>query len=167
MNTRSVYINRNKSLSAGYGRIRSDTGGDGMLKYPWYLILFVFILGCSNIRATRHYESGKKLAKEEKFDQAVEELELAVQHNPNHDQALEALGLIFGRLGQFETAVPYFERALRLEPEEKLYLINCALVYEKLDLDDEARDLYIRVLAIDKDNEAAKTQLRKLDEKAD
>ena len=79
-------------------------------------------------------------------------------------QALEAIGLIYGRLSLFERAEGYFERALELQPENKLYLQNGAINYMKLEKYEEAKKLYLRLLAVDKDNSAAKQQLQLIDE---
>jgi tetratricopeptide (TPR) repeat protein len=126
--------------------------------------LALLLASCSNIRATKHFEAGKRYAKNKQYDLAIEEFEQAVEANPQHDQALEAIGLIYGTLSLFERAEGYFERALELQPENKLYLQNGAINYMKLEKYEEAQRLYIRILAVDKDNEAAKQQLHAIEE---
>jgi tetratricopeptide (TPR) repeat protein len=123
------------------------------------------LVSCSNIQATKHFETGKRYAKNNQYDRAIEEFEQAVEANPKHDQALEAIGLIYGTLSMYEKAEGYFERALELQPENKLYLQNCAITYVKLEKHEEAKKLYLRLLAIDKDDEAAKQQLQVIEEK--
>jgi tetratricopeptide (TPR) repeat protein len=125
----------------------------------------VFLVSCSNIQAAKHFETGKRYAKNKQYDRAIEEFEKAIEANPEHDQALEAIGLTYGMLSLFERAEEYFERALELQPENRLYLQNCAISYMKLEKYEEAKKLYLRLLAIDKDNEAAKRQLQVINEK--
>jgi tetratricopeptide (TPR) repeat protein len=124
---------------------------------------FVFITGCENIRATQHFENGKRFAKDKQYAMAAEEFELAVQANPRHDQAFEALGLIYGTMSMLEKSAHCFERALALKPEDKLYLQNLAVTYMKLEKFTEAMELYIRILAVNKENEVAKKQIQAIE----
>ncbi len=128
-------------------------------------ILVLLLGGCANIKSTKHYEDGKRYVKSEQYDKAVEEFELTLKYSPNHDQALEALGLVYGKLGMCEKALPYFEKAYSLKPEDKLYVTNLAVTYEKTQRFPEAKKAYKKLLAIDKDNELAKSHFKELEEK--
>jgi len=121
--------------------------------------------GCTNIKSTKHYEDGKRYVKSEQYDKAIKEFELTLQYNPNHDQALEALGLVYGKLGMYEKALPYFEKAYSLKPEDKLYVTNLAVTYEKTGRFTEAKKVYTKLLAIDRDNALAKKHFKELEEK--
>lgn len=131
-----------------------------------FTILFTTLLSisaCARIKATRAFEQGKKFTKMEKYDQAIEEFEKVIALNPKHDQALEGLGLCYGKTGNYKPAAAYFEKALYLKPESKLYLMNLAVTYIKLERYADAKKIYLRILAIDKDNASAKESLKKIE----
>jgi len=128
-------------------------------------LLLLLLGGCANVKSTKHYEDGKRYVKSQQYDKAVEEFELTLKYNPNHDQALEALGLVYGNLGMYEKALPYFEKAYSLKPEDKLYITNLAVTYEKTQHFTEAKKVYMHLLAVDKDNELAKKHFNELKEK--
>lgn len=119
--------------------------------------------GCAKIEATRHFEAGKRLTKAGKHEQAIQEFERVVEIDSSNDQAYEALGLNHGRLGSFTVAAAYFEKALELNPDSRLYLFNLAATYMKLEKYSEAKAIYLRLLAVDRDNESAKSELGKLE----
>ncbi len=130
-----------------------------------FLFLSVLTLstGCSRIKSTKHFENGKRYADLKQYDRAIEEFESAVAINPLHDQAHEALGLMYMKLEQYQRATPSLEEALKLKPESKLYLMNLATTYMKLERYTDAKKLYLRVAAMDRDNELVKQQLRSLE----
>jgi tetratricopeptide (TPR) repeat protein len=51
----------------------------------------------------------------------------------------------------------------RLKPESMLYLQNLAASYIKIERLEEAQNLYLLILAIDKDNEPAKQMLENIE----
>jgi tetratricopeptide (TPR) repeat protein len=124
---------------------------------------FSVAAGCAKIEATRHFEAGKRLTKAGEHQKAIREFEQVVALDPTNDQAFEALGLNYGRLGSFDTAAGYFEKALELDPESRLYLFNLAATYMKLEKYTEAKATYLRLLSVDRDNESAKSELKKLE----
>ncbi len=131
----------------------------------WSCFLVLLLDGCANIKSTKHYEEGKRYVKSERYDKAIEEFEAALRYNPDHNQALEALGLVYGKLGMYEKALPYFEKAYSLKPEDRLYVTNLAVTYEKAGRFPEAKKTYTKLLTIDKDNALAKRHFKELEEK--
>lgn len=67
----------------------------------------LFVLGCQSSALT----SGKLYLKQQKFDQAREQLELAVQTEPTNPEALFHLGRIRGLQGDYVEMAEVFDRA--------------------------------------------------------
>lgn len=62
-----------------------------------------------NRRATAYYLMGE-------FEKSLADCEEVVSRNPHHFGALAGFGLNYVQLGQLEKALPYFERALDVNP---------------------------------------------------
>lgn len=70
----------------------------------------------SSGNAETHHQAGRNLLQSGKFQQAVEELTLAVQMNPRLALAWNARGYAYMRLAQWQKAVADFDQALSIDP---------------------------------------------------
>ena len=62
----------------------------------------------------------------------MQRLQAAVAANPDDARALNDLGQILVRLGRAQEALPYFDRAVRAEPDSWAYQFNRARAYAQL-----------------------------------
>jgi TolB-like protein/Tfp pilus assembly protein PilF len=83
------------------------------------------------------------------YDDALAELEVARKTLPNDPRVFELIGNITRRQGKFEEALPYFERALELDPRKLDMLWNTAGYYQCLRRYAESATLWDRALAIE------------------
>jgi tetratricopeptide (TPR) repeat protein len=103
------------------------------------------------------------------YDDALAELEVARKTLPNDPRVFELIGNITRRQGKFEEALPYFERALELDPRKLDILWNTAGYYQCLRRYAESATLWDRALAIEPDDAGIKVDraFLELDWKAD
>ena len=67
-------------------------------------------------RAEKHASAGYELGKAGRLLEAVEELEIAVQLEPEYTAAHRMLGNVLSQSGEYEPALEYFRKALEIEP---------------------------------------------------
>lgn len=90
--------------------------------------------------AQKHYQAGRKLAMQGKFDAAVEQFNKAVELNPKYFQAYDKLGMLYYSKGQHDNAVEPLEKALSLNPavadeqanpgDIAIAAQNCAMLFD-------------------------------------
>ena len=84
-----------------------------------------FLLGCQSSALT----SGKLYIKQEKYEQALEQLTLAVGTEPTNGEAYFHLGQVQGLLGDYDEMIAAFDRALELSPNYKTQITEQRLHY--------------------------------------
>lgn len=103
--------------------------------------------------AEDHYESGFALAK--RYDQtkdaellegAAKEYRAALAKDPNHFRALNNLGTVLHRMGQYAEAIEYYNRVLQIEPTYVRAMENAALAYRSLGKTSQAIEYWKRSL---------------------
>lgn len=60
-----------------------------------------------------------KLIKAEKFEQAIAKLGEALEKNPNDADLLNLMAFSNRKLGRFDTAMEYYQKALSIEPDHR------------------------------------------------
>ena len=85
-----------------------------------------------------HYDNGVKSLQEEKYNDAITELEKAVYLNPDNEiyrktlgQANFLNGISLYNSGKLSNAIAGFRNALQLDPSNASYLYNLGLAYHK------------------------------------
>ena len=73
---------------------------------------------------------------EDKFEQAIAELTVAIEMNPNHALATNARGYSQMRLGRYTEALRDFDRALAFDPNYQNAKQNRAAARRSLGLKD-------------------------------
>jgi tetratricopeptide (TPR) repeat protein len=103
------------------------------------------------------------------YDDALAELEVARKTLPNDPRVFELIGNITRRQGKFEEALPYFERALELDPRDLGMLWNTAGYYQCLRRYAESATVWDRAVAIEPNDAGIKLDraFLELDWKAD
>ena len=92
---------------------------------------------------------------------------------PEYARAISNLGIIYGKLNKIEDAIPLFEKALKIAPEDTIILLNLAVAYEESaksveqiaeskELIVKAIETYRKVLDLEADNARAKERMTKL-----
>ncbi|WP_072016194.1 tetratricopeptide repeat protein [Leptolyngbya sp. KIOST-1] len=69
---------------------------------------------------------------------AVDALEAALRHNPDHVPALNALGIVYLVDGQLEAAVDTHTLAASLQPDNEIAHYNLSLAYQRLGQPEQA-----------------------------
>jgi len=80
-----------------------------------------------------------------KYQEALNECEAMLTLNDRYFNAISLAGLVYNRLGQNEKAIEYLQRAARIEPENKLLLLDYARVLATSGRAEEAIDVYSRL----------------------
>lgn len=89
-------------------------------------------------RAVQSYDRAVARFRDEDDHAAVALLEDALIHNPSHRDALEALGVILGRLHRYQEGIEIFRRLERVAPDDSMVNANLSLYFMKLGDKDEA-----------------------------
>jgi len=83
------------------------------------------------IEAQMHFDTGFEYMKKHELDKAIPCFKRAASINTDTPQAYGNLGICYACLGEKETALNYFDEALRIDPDYEVARINRSLV-EKL-----------------------------------
>jgi tetratricopeptide (TPR) repeat protein len=76
-----------------------------------------------------HNQEVDILIKMEKLDEAIAELKIAIEHEPENVTLLTNLGMLCDFNGDPESAAKYYKEALVIEPTNRNALINLAVLY--------------------------------------
>jgi tetratricopeptide (TPR) repeat protein len=88
-------------------------------------------------------------------DNALDICQQALAANPEEADVYNALGIIYGRLGQYDEAVAAFEEAIRLEPEHNWAHNNLGSTYISMEQFDESVVELTEAVRITPDNAKA------------
>jgi tetratricopeptide (TPR) repeat protein len=96
----------------------------------------------------------KALTQKDRHEEALEQMKIAVQKDPDYALLWNLLGASYGYLGKHQEAVQAFQRALRLDPGNPDFLLNLGDTYLNAGQKTEAADTYDQVLQAAPDSEA-------------
>ncbi|MDC0253923.1 tetratricopeptide repeat protein [Bacteriovoracales bacterium] len=94
----------------------------------------------SKEKADQLFFKGTRLFQEGKEEDSIKALELCLKISPEHSDAYESIGVIHGRLGQFEKAIEYMDKLLEVHPESVMAHTNKSLYLMKLGRIEEAEE---------------------------
>jgi tetratricopeptide (TPR) repeat protein len=97
-----------------------------------------------------HYYLGLALIGDRRYSEALKALEVALDLDPDHLQAIVATGNAHLKLGDVDEARATYFRALKLRPEYSPSLDGLARVEEARSNDEEAIQTYLRAIASDR-----------------
>jgi cytochrome c-type biogenesis protein CcmH/NrfG len=92
----------------------------------------------------------------------IAEQEAVVAENPNDVDQIVLLANLLGNTGQIQQAIPWYEKALSLTPEDHGIRLDFARSLAGADLQTDAEAQFIRVLENDPDNQTAHYYLAEL-----
>lgn len=101
-------------------------------------------------------------------DRARQFATLGLKYFPSHVPLLSDMGSSYGLANEWKRALPYYERARNLAPEDSIVLCDLAQAYLQLGRDDEARRAAEDTLRLNGDPKivaSAKDTLQKLDDR--
>ncbi len=125
------------------------------LRHIVIFFLFVFVSACASTnssdnaaKATAHYNIGRTYYNESKFQQAYIEFQKALEINPKDKEVLNGIGIILlVQFEDFDKAVEYFKRALKVDKNFSEAWNNLGFAYEKTGMIDEAIASYKKAVA--------------------
>src|SRR3954471_18174226 len=106
--------------------------------------------------AEEYYRRGLDSEKEGNHEKAVDFYERALNENPDHEQAVFRLAVLYDRRAEDAKAIELYERICTSEPVHLNALINLALLYEDNNHYDEAHRCLDAVLRTDPNHERAR-----------
>lgn len=106
-----------------------------------------------NFLSYTYAELGRELEIAEKMSLRALELQ------PNDPFIMDTVGWVHFKAGRVEEAIRYLEAAHRLKPDESIVAEHLGDAYYVFELADKAREMYIKAVAVEKD-ETKKIELR-------
>lgn len=95
------------------------------------LTLWEDCAGKSPNKARTQNNVGMELAKLERYGEAKERLQTAVDLDPNYYKAYTNLGIVYAKLGQYDQAIASYNKALKSLPEDAASHNNLASAYRE------------------------------------
>ena len=118
-------------------------------------------------KASELYELASVQIRKRLYPQAISTLKTALKEldqEPDEAKAIieNALGFSLAAEDNFEAAVSHYKNAIKSKPNYPVALNNLAFAKQKLNKNDEAIDLYEKVLSLDPKNQTALKQIKKM-----
>lgn len=86
------------------------------------------------------YEEGVKVFHQESVEKALPIFKEILEIVPNHEDALETIGVIYGQLGDFEKGISLMDEVLEANPDSIMAHTNKSLFYMKMGKIEEAEE---------------------------
>src|SRR5512137_1194128 len=99
-----------------------------------------------------HFNKGKELHDERRWEQAELELEEAYLLRPRDQKVLNLLGLVYFRQEKFEKAEEVYRKLVAESPEAHTLYYNLGLIHFKLNRLEDAESSFLKALELTKDN---------------
>ena len=106
--------------------------------------------------APTRYELGVVLDRAGRLSDAIAEYRRALDHNPNHLEALNNLGVALAGQGRMDEAARRFERVLAVDPENADAHANLGLALAAAGARDDAASAFREALRLDPDHAGAR-----------
>ena len=90
------------------------------------------------VGAMQRFDYAASLAREHRFDEAVEQFRIGLRFAPNDETAHDKLGNLFFDQSKFDEAATHFAQAARLAPRNADFHSDYGCALERLDRKDEA-----------------------------
>ena len=99
-----------------------------------------------------HFNKGKELYDERRFEEAERELEEAYLLRPRDQKVLNLLGLVYFKQEKLEKAEEVYRKLAAESPEAHTLYYNLGLIYFKLNRLEEAESAFLKALELSGDN---------------
>ncbi|GHU16676.1 hypothetical protein FACS1894163_06430 [Spirochaetia bacterium] len=103
-----------------------------------------------NENAMNAYILGTKYLNENNLDEAVVQLSLALEYDPEFVDAMDHLGLTYRRLGKYKEAEIIYLKSMKLMPTNLAVYTNLGNLYRLEGRLEDARQIYIKLMELDK-----------------
>jgi len=100
-------------------------------------------------KAKKHYELGVKYHQEELADQAIKELQQAIQIDPNYAEAHCELGVLYQEKEDYNAAYRELQKAIKINPDYAEAHFRLGIIYQVLKGYNQAITEFEEVLKID------------------
>lgn len=104
------------------------------------MVLLCLLTGCSALMPP--YLQGNHLMKKDRYDEAIEKFELALQNKPDHVGAQCELGVAYYKKGEYDRAISALNKAREVEPRYGKTYLYLGLTYEAMQDPEKALDEY-------------------------
>lgn len=118
------------------------------------LILFVLPRVFPSVSSSGSNPHGNQPGQTVDYTPEIQAYQDLVKANPNDDVALEGLGSVYEKMGQYLNAKDNFEKACEIKPNDAEYHGRLGEAYFALDMTDIAMREFNNGLAIDPNNQA-------------
>jgi uncharacterized protein (AIM24 family) len=99
-----------------------------------------------------HFNKGKALYDERRYEDAERELEEAYLLRPRDQKVLNLLGLVYFKQEKFDKAEEVYRKLVAESPEAHTLFYNLGLIHFKLGRLEEAENTFLKALELSKDN---------------
>jgi len=118
------------------------------------IIISIILVNTLNILsqgkiAEQYKEKGTKLAKEGRFIDAIENLNRAIQIEPNYAAAYNNRGIVEMQQGKYKLAISDFSKAISINNQDPAFFINRGMTNEKIDNYNKAINDYGMAIDLD------------------
>ncbi|MBT4792181.1 MAG: tetratricopeptide repeat protein [Halobacteriovoraceae bacterium] len=93
---------------------------------------YPFLKGDKSTLAIDLYDEAVRLFHQEEYEQAVLYFEKALVVKPDFEDAYESLGVLYGRLGEYQKAITLMEKLKEINPKCMMALTNLSLYHMKV-----------------------------------
>ena len=110
------------------------------------------------------YSKSLKLFRTSKYDESLSGFKKTAKNNPKNINALYYIGYCYYKLFEYKNALKYFNKALKIDPNDKITLYMKALTLDGLSKSSEADNIYSHLYSINPDGDIgilSKQHLRK------
>lgn len=91
--------------------------------------------------AVEHYEKGMEYFGDDHLEEAIEELRMAVETEPDYGDALHALAMCYYHQRDYDRALEYGHRFREAEPSNALAYTSLSMFYNAKGMIKEAEDM--------------------------
>ncbi|HET7746637.1 MAG TPA: tetratricopeptide repeat protein, partial [Vicinamibacteria bacterium] len=99
-----------------------------------------------------HFNKGKALYDERRYEAAERELEEAYLLRPRDQKVLNLLGLVYFKQEKYDKAEEVYRKLVAESPEAHTLFYNLGLIHFKLNRLEEAETTFLKALELSKDN---------------
>lgn len=99
-----------------------------------------------------HFNKGKDLYEQKRFEEAERELEEAYLLRPRDQKVLNLLGLVYFKQDKYEKAEEVYRKLVAESPEAHTLFYNLGLIYFKLNRLEEAESAFLKALELSQEN---------------
>src|SRR3954465_1210485 len=99
-----------------------------------------------------HFNKGKELYDQKRWDEAERELEEAYLLRPRDQKVLNLLGLVYFKQEKYEKAEEIYRKLVTESPEAPPLFYNLGLIHYKLGRLEEAETTFLKALELNREN---------------